>query len=145
MSTLSPEQWQALSPYLDQALAMTNDARAAWLSTLGEQDPALSAQLRALLDEHRVLVEEGYLEKGSSMLRGPGLAGQTIGPYKLISQIGQGGMGSVWLAERSDGRFERRVAVKFLSVALAGRGGEERFNARAAFLGGWPMSTSRNW
>jgi serine/threonine-protein kinase len=135
MSTLSPEQWQALSPYLDQALAMTNDARAAWLSTLGEQDPALSAQLRALLDEHRVLVEEGYLEKGSSMLRGPGLAGQTIGPYKLISQIGQGGMGSVWLAERSDGRFERRVAVKFLSVALAGRSGEERFKREGSILG----------
>ena len=126
MSTLSPDQWQALSPYLDQALAMTNDERAAWLSTLGGRNPALAAQLAALLEEHRVLVEEGYLERGSSMLRGPGLTGQPIGPYKLISQIGQGGMGSVWLAERSDGRFERQVAVKFLSVALAGRAGEER-------------------
>ena len=35
-------------------------------------------------------------------------------------------MGTVWLAERSDGRFERRATVKFLSVALVGRG-EERF------------------
>ena len=39
-----------------------------------------------------------------------------VGAYTLASQIGQGGMGSVWLAERSDRRFERRVAVKFLSV-----------------------------
>ena len=54
------------------------------------------------------------------------VAGQTVGPYTLISQIGQGGMGSVWLAERSDGRFERRVAVKFLNIALVGRGGLER-------------------
>src|SRR5207245_8813098 len=46
-----------------------------------------------------------------------GLAGQTIGAYKLISLVGQGGMGSVWLAERSDGRFERRSALKFLNVA----------------------------
>jgi serine/threonine-protein kinase len=36
-------------------------------------------------------------------------------------------MGSVWLAERSDGRFERRVAVKFLNIALMGKVGEERF------------------
>src|SRR5260370_28965073 len=55
MSTLSPDQWQALSPYLDQALAMPEDERAAWLSSLGEQNSALAAQLRALLAEHRVL------------------------------------------------------------------------------------------
>ncbi|MBZ5549204.1 MAG: serine/threonine-protein kinase [Acidobacteriia bacterium] len=136
MSTFSPEQWQALSPYLDQALAMTDDDRNAWLSLLGEQNPALAAQLRALLDEHRVLAQEGFLEKGPVALpSGPGLAGQTIGPYRLISQIGQGGMGSVWLAERSDGRFDRRVAVKFLSVALMGKGGEERFKREGSILG----------
>src|ERR1035437_8169761 len=135
MSTLSPDQWQALSPYLDQALAMTNDERAAWLSTLGGRNPALAAQLAALLEEHRVLVEEGYLERGSSMLRGPGVTGQPIGPYKLISQIGQGGMGSVWLAERSDGRFERQVAVKFLNISLMGKSGEERFKREGSILG----------
>ncbi len=116
MSTLSPDQWQALSPYLDQALAMTDDVRAAWLSSLGEQDPALAAQLGALLDEHRVLAQEGFLENRRFALpNSTGLAGQTLGPYTLISQIGQGGMGSVWLARRSDGRFERQAAVKFVS------------------------------
>src|SRR5207249_7741045 len=99
MSTLSPDQWHALSPYLDQALAMTADERAAWLSALGEQAPQLAEELRALLDEHRVLAEEGFLEHGSVELPDTfGLAGQTIGPYTLLSQIGQGGMGSVWLA-----------------------------------------------
>ena len=136
MSTLSPEQWQLLSPYLDQALAMTDDERAAWLASLGEQNPALAAQLIELLDEHRVLAQEGFLEKSRFGLPNtPGLSGQTLGPYKLISQIGQGGMGSVWLAERSDGRFERRVAVKFLNVALMGKGGEERFKREGSILG----------
>jgi hypothetical protein len=65
MPTLSPEEWQVLSPYLDQALAISEDERAAWLSSLDEQNPALVAQLRALLDEHRVLEQEGFLEKGS--------------------------------------------------------------------------------
>ena len=44
-------------------------------------------------------------------------------------------MGSVWLAERTDGRFERRVAVKFLNLALVGRGGEERFKREGRILG----------
>jgi len=136
MSTLSPDQWQALSPYLDQALAMTEDARAEWLSSLGERDPALAAQLGALLDEHRVLAQQGFLEKGRFALpNSKGLAGQTLGPYTLISQIGQGGMGNVWLARRSDGRFERQAAVKFVSIALAGPATEERFKREGSILG----------
>ncbi len=136
MFTLSPDQWQALSPYLDQALAMTDEARAAWLSSLSEKDPALAAQLRELLDEHRLLAQEGFLEKGRFALPNrTGLAGETLGPYTLISQIGQGGMGSVWLARRSDGRFERQAAVKFVSIALAGRSAEERFKREGSILG----------
>src|SRR5580658_9898275 len=135
MRTLSPERWQIISPYLDQALAMTGDAQAAWLLSLRQQDPELAAELAALLGEHRMLVEEGFLEKGSPWSSAPGLAGQSIGPYTLISQIGQGGMGSVWLGQRSDGRFERRVAVKFVNLALAGKGGEERFKREGSILG----------
>ncbi|MGB7744657.1 MAG: serine/threonine-protein kinase, partial [Terracidiphilus sp.] len=136
MSALSPDQWQALSPYLDQALAMTDDARAAWLSSLHEQDPALAAQLGALLDEHRVLAQEGFLENRRWALpNSTGLAGQALGPYTLISQIGHGGMGSVWLARRSDGRFERKAAVKFVNIALAGRATEERFKREGSILG----------
>ncbi len=136
MSTLSHEQWQLLSPYLDQALAMSDDERAAWLRSLGEQNPALAGQLVALLDEHRVLAQEGFLENGRFGLpSAPGLAGHTIGAYTLISQIGQGGMGSVWLAERCDGRFERRVAVKFLNLARMGKSGEERFKREGSILG----------
>jgi serine/threonine protein kinase len=136
MSTLSPDQWQALSPYLDQALAMTGDERAAWLSSLGEKDPALAAQLGTLLDEHRVLAQEGFLENRRWALpNSTGLAGQTLGSYTLISQIGQGGMGSVWLARRSDGRFERQAAVKFVNIALAGGATEERFKREGSILG----------
>jgi serine/threonine-protein kinase len=121
---------------VDQALALTDEERAAWLSSLAEQDPALVAQLRSLLDEQRASVQEGFLEQSPVPLPlAPGLAGQRVGAYKLLSQIGQGGMGSVWLAERSDGRFERQVAVKFLNIALIGKGGEERFTREGSILG----------
>ena len=62
------------------------------------------------------------------------MAGQIIGAYRLLSLIGQGGMGSVWLAERCDGRFEGRAAVKLLNIALVGRAGEERFRREGNFL-----------
>jgi serine/threonine-protein kinase len=135
MSTLSPDQWQLLSPYLDKALAMTDEERTTWLSSLRAQSPGLAEQLQTLLLDHRALSEERFLESGSVRLPGrPSLAGQTLGVYTLLSQIGQGGMGSVWLAERNDGRFERRVAVKFLNRALMGRSGEERFKREGRIL-----------
>ncbi len=136
MSTLSPDQWQALSPYLDEALGMTDDERSVWLSSLRAENPSLADQLGMLLHEHRLLSKQGFLENSAIGVPGrPGLAGQTLGVYTLISPIGQGGMGSVWLAERNDGRFERRVAVKFLNIALMGIGGEERFKREGNILG----------
>jgi len=136
MSTLGPDQWQVLSPYLDEALALSEDERTVWLSSLAGQNPGVAAHLVALLDEHRVLAQEGFLEEGRFGLPNTsGMAGQTLGPYTLLSQIGQGGMGSVWLAERSDGRFERRVAAKFLNLALMGKAGEERFKREGSIVG----------
>src|ERR1700727_557506 len=137
MSPLTPDQWLALSPYLDTALDMSTEERRAWVSSLRQGNPTLADQLEILLDNHRALLDEGYLE--SKPVRPEGrwdLACQTLGVYTLVSQIGQGGMGSVWLAQRNDGRFERQGGVKFLNIALAGRGGEERFKREGRILGG---------
>jgi serine/threonine protein kinase len=136
MSTLSPEQWLVLRPYLEQALDMADEARAPWLASIRTQDPALAAQVESLLQENDALAKAGFLERSLNMpTSAAGLAGQVVGPYTLISLLGQGGMGSVWLGERTDGRFERRVAVKFLNVALLGQGGEERFKREGRILG----------
>ena len=99
-------------------------------------DPELAHQLVTLLREHKALATEGFLESYVVELpaTGTSLEGQTLGVYTLISQIGQGGMGSVWLAERNDGRFERRVAVKFLNIAFMGKAGEERFKREGRIL-----------
>ncbi len=131
----TPERWQALSSYLDQALEMTTQERDAWLESLRERDAELAAELRALLEEHRMLEQEGFLEQTvAPPVPHPALAGQAIGAYTLKSLIGEGGMGSVWLAERNDGRFERRAAVKFLRASLQGRRGAERFKREGAIL-----------
>jgi serine/threonine protein kinase len=136
MSKLSPDQWRALSPHLDEALEMTEDQRSTWLSSLQTVNPILASQLALLLQEHRLLSEKGFLEAAPMELPGKvARAGQTFGAYMLVSQIGHGGMGTVWLAQRNDGRFERRVAVKVLNVALMGKGGEERFTREGRILG----------
>ena len=136
MSRLDPDQWQALSPYLDRALTLTGEERSTWLSSLRAQNPGMAEQLEGLLEDHRALSEEGFLETGPLRWpENPGLAGQTLGSYRLISQIGHGGMSTVWLAERNDGRFERRVAVKFLNIALMGEIGQGRFRREGRILG----------
>ncbi len=135
MAGLPPEKWRILSPYLDQALETSPDQRAAWLAGLKEQDPALAAELQVLLREHRALVDEGFLQAGApAPPKAPSLAGQAVGAYTLESPLGQGGMGSVWLARRSDGRFEGRAAVKFLNLALLGGVAEGRFKREGTFL-----------
>jgi serine/threonine-protein kinase len=135
MALLSPEQWQVLSPYLDRALTLSKQERTLWLQSLRTGNPEIADMLRGLLDEHLAAVEEGYLEKGPALPLDNGAPGETIGAYRLISIIGHGGMGTVWLAERNDGRFERKAAVKFLNLALAGRGLEQRFKREGAILG----------
>ena len=136
MSTLSPDRWQKISPYLDQALSVPEQERAAWFESFRLTRPDLADLLQDLLNEHCALAQKHFLEQGLVSLRSePFLAGQTIGVYKLLSPIGQGGMGSVWLAERSDGRFQRRVAIKILNFALAAQGLAERFRREGRILG----------
>lgn len=134
MSTLTPDQWQEVSPYLDEVLELVPEERAAWMLTLRQKDANLASLLQALLDEQQQLRQEGFLER-SPLSAGAGLAGQKVGAYTLVSQIGQGGMGSVWLAQRSDGRFERQAAVKFVSIALTGPAIGERFRREGTILG----------
>lgn len=136
MSTLSSGGWHALRPYIDKALALSEEERAIWLESLRAEQPELAGQVEELLNEHFASQLDRFLEHVTSVPQtGLSLAGQTVGAYRLISPIGQGGMGTVWLAERNDGRFERKAAVKFLSASLVGQGAGARFKREGAILG----------
>ena len=135
MPTLNPERWQEISPYLDHALSLSEEERAAWLSEFRAQRSDIANLVQELLQEHDALSHAHFLE---GQLQPPGeqsLTGRTVGPYKLISRIGEGGMGNVWLAERADGRFERRVAIKFLHFYVASPAVAERFRREGRILG----------
>jgi len=141
---LDPTQAARLSALLDDALARPPDARAAWLAELDDRDPLAGAHLRGLLASLSAAQAEGLLEgrgfadAGFAAALGTDdtLAGRQIGPYRVLQPIGQGGMGTVWLAERADGLFERKVALKLVHLALVGSVLAERFARERSILAG---------
>ena len=116
MPRIDPDRWRELQPMLDHALELPADERAAWLEHVHAQHPELAADIAALL------AAEDEAERGRFLADPPtmSLAGLTLGAYTLEHPLGHGGMGSVWLARRTDGRFEGRAAVKLMNLARAG-------------------------
>jgi serine/threonine protein kinase len=132
---MDSQRWHRASLHLDRALDLPASERDACLAVLRTEDPAAAADVEALLAEHRLLSAEGFLDAPASVLPlDLPLAGVAVGAYTLVSPIGHGGMGSVWLASRSDGRFEGQAALKLLSASLVGRAGEERFKREGTIL-----------
>src|SRR5262252_2648874 len=135
MRAMDSQRWHRASLHLDRALDLPASERDACLAVLRTEDPAAAADVEALLAEHRLLSAEGFLDAPASVLPlDLPLAGVAVGAYTLVSPIGHGGMGSVWLASRSDGRFEGQAALKLLSASLVGRAGEERFKREGTIL-----------
>jgi len=122
------QSWQTASPYLDTALDLPPHERAAWLTAIRGEDPGLADLVEGWLATCEALEQDGFLDGAAAVEPArSALAGLQLGGYRLVEPIGHGGMGSVWLAERTDGRYEGRVAVKLLNASLVGRAGEERF------------------
>jgi eukaryotic-like serine/threonine-protein kinase len=134
MSGVDSGSWRRLSPHLDHALDLAPNDREAWLGALRAADAALAIDIEALLIEHRLLKAKQFLEASAPLPpAAPTLAGSIVGSYTLVEPIGHGGMGHVWLASRSDGRFQGQVAVKLLNAEI-GRTGAERFRREGMFL-----------
>jgi eukaryotic-like serine/threonine-protein kinase len=130
-----PERWRVLSPYIDQALETSPSELSTWIESLRAQDQTLAADLDELLRERVALHSERFLEHSPTLPAPPSWVGQTIGAYTIVSLLGQGGMGSVWLGRRSDGRFTGQAALKLLHAAVVSVGGEERFRREGNILG----------
>ena len=127
----------SLRVMLDEALELAPPEREALLARLRATDPERAGLLERLLaaeadlDASRFLLSPAWGDEGDSM---PGLAGRRLGAYTLERPLGQGGMGTVWLARRSDGRFDATVAVKLLNLALLDPVGGERFRREGTVL-----------
>jgi serine/threonine-protein kinase len=137
MSSTDLSLLTALHRLLDEALELSPADREPWLATLRLAHPAHAAELEQLLQEERGLDRRGFLADGlgnATAEAEPGLAGQRVGAWTLERPLGQGGMGTVWLARRSDGRYEGVVAIKLLNLALLDPVGSERFRREGTVL-----------
>src|SRR5437868_1640699 len=108
---------------LAEALERGIESRDAWVVTVCAGDEALRAEVARLLSLQKPaaqFLEESPLAAaaGKQDTNGRSMIGQRIGLYKIVSEIGRGGMGAVYLAERDDRQFTKRVAVKLIKRGM---------------------------
>ncbi len=121
--SVSRRDWQQIFVLLDTALELDSSQHRAWLEALPAEQARLSPMLNSLLRAHADVATGDFMRAPATFSLAtepapPGLAAQSIvGPYRLLREIGQGGMASVWLADRPDGLLERQVALKLPHVS----------------------------
>jgi serine/threonine protein kinase/TolB-like protein/Tfp pilus assembly protein PilF len=135
--SLTTIQMARMSKLLDEALSLDEPGRRRWLEALPAADRDLALPLREALlggtDEgESAFTLFGASEESSEM---SGLQpGASVGPYQLIRLLGSGGMAEVWLAQRADGAFKRRVALKLPALAPMRKDLEQRFSRERDIL-----------
>src|SRR4249920_1656666 len=107
---MSPERWQQIDRILNQALDLPTKERAPFLETECHCDVALLDEVKTLLAAHAD--SEEFLD--APVLR----PGAKLGAYRIIRELGRGGMGIVFLAERDDDQFQKQVAIKILASTV---------------------------
>jgi serine/threonine-protein kinase len=131
------DRWARISAWFDELAELAPAGREERLAAIAAEDPAVALEGRALLDADAAA--DGVLDAGVAAALPHLPAGADAaapadgraGPYRLLQVIGEGGMGAVFLAERSDDSYEQRVAVKLIkrgmdSVAIVRRFLRER-------------------
>jgi len=93
----------------DHAIGLDPASLAAYLDSLPAELRVSLQRLLAAHDQTRVFFDEPLVASQINSL-----VGRRLGPWQLLTQLGQGGMGSVFLAERADGTYQQRVAIKIL-------------------------------
>jgi eukaryotic-like serine/threonine-protein kinase len=104
------------------------------LADLADTQPQLHSMLVSLLDADERADSGGFLDP-SRLDRGALAPGAQLGPYRIETRIGAGGMGEVWRASRVDGLYQGHVAIKTLHPYFGGGALRERFLREALILG----------
>ena len=122
----TPEEWSRIEAILDEVMDLDAEVRTAVLDRACAGDAVLRAQVERLiaadtdaeqfLETPAMVYAAGLVEAASSQIQSEEREkpGDRIGPYSVVREIGHGGMGRVFLADRADGQFEQLVALKLV-------------------------------
>ena len=128
---LTPESWRRVELIFHAALEIPESGRAEFLASACAGDAALLSESQNLL---AAFEHEKHFKPPVGAIKAQGRLGETVGGYILEAELGQGGMGSVYLSRRADGEFDWQVALKVVSSHLRTRFFTERFRAERQIL-----------
>jgi eukaryotic-like serine/threonine-protein kinase len=144
---LTPERWAQIRQIFDGALERSEVDRAAYLRVVCARDDELRREVESLLSSHDSAGD--FLDKPAADFSGTTQTlissgidiqeyppGHRIGAYELQRCIGRGGMGSVWLATRSDNEFKKQVAIKLVKRGMDTQEILRRFRLERQLLAG---------
>ena len=141
MTALNPARWEQIEALFHEALEQPAGTRERFLQRRTGNDPDLFTRVQNMLWS----IDSGAetLERGVALSQGDGTStheqddlpletGESVGSYRVLRPIGRGGMGDVYLAERADGQFEQRVALKVMRTRTEAH--LDRFHAERRIL-----------
>ncbi|HEX9929697.1 MAG TPA: protein kinase [Pyrinomonadaceae bacterium] len=126
---MSESNWNKKKEIFIAVLDVPETRRADFLDENCGNNTELRKEVEKLLDAHST--NESFIEKPAFQIAptftDERLSGKQFGHYKIIREIGRGGMGAVFLAERSDGAFKQQVALKIVRQTILDSKTEKRF------------------
>jgi serine/threonine protein kinase len=132
---MTSERWGEIKAVLAGVLETDPKDRSATLDRLCHDDAELRREVEGLLayeDKAEALLNT-VAAPGTS-LRAPAPAPQAIGPYRILRELGRGGMGVVYLGERADGQYRKQVAIKLITSGHNDARMERRFRRERQIL-----------
>ena len=136
---MSTQRWEWMKQILEDALQLPSDQRPAYLDSACGTDGELRSEVESLIDSNEaagsqfLAVPAPDLLLSSSPHDAKTPLSQMIGPYRLVEELGRGGMGQVWLAEQTT-PLKRQVALKLIKGGMFDRNALQRFQSERQSL-----------
>jgi eukaryotic-like serine/threonine-protein kinase len=121
---VTPKRWKQVEAVFEQALELPVGERTDFVQTTCDGDEEIGREVQSLLDSHAradSFIDRPNLFIASDEIDGHGAtiaSGQLIGAYRVARELGRGGMGAVYLAERADESYRKRVAIKLIKRGM---------------------------
>lgn len=137
---MAENTWNRLESLYNAAATLPPEERQAYLLSTCPDEPALRAKVVRMLgsedaaESYFAGLQQDAVPPLAPREAPPSLVGREIGPWRITRALASGGMGDVYLAERADGLYERKVALKVLRPGRGGEKSHERFRAERRIL-----------